>query len=76
MFDKIDTFFSISGAAQHILHLLQTQGATAIDAVRQLVAGVKAFTGRDYVGVFAALNAEEKDVEAIIAAVKAEFALN
>lgn len=75
MFEKFAQFFSVSGAAAHILHLLQTEGATALDAVRQGLTAIRAFTGRDCSAVFAALNKVNVDVEEVVAAVKSEFGL-
>lgn len=74
--DRFAQFFDVNGAAAHVLHLLQTEGATALDAVRSGMAALKAFTGKDYVGIFTSLNKANADVQEIIAAVKAEFGSN
>ena len=69
------SFVDVEGVARHILHLLQTQGETALDAVRAGVAVIKAATGRDLFGVLAALDKVRADVTEIVAAVKAEFGI-
>ena len=60
--------------ANHILHLLETQGSTAIDACRGIVGLVSAFGGRDWGQVVVLLNQEWVDVKLLQEALKAEFA--
>ncbi len=57
------------------IKLIQDHGDEFLDLID---AGFKAFTavtGRDFVGVFAAINAAQRDLQAIIAAIKLEFDL-
>lgn len=69
------SWLDLKSYAEHLVHLLQTEGDTAIDAVDTAIRLVKAVTGRDFVAVFAALQQEQKDIQQIIAAVKAEFGI-
>lgn len=62
--------------AQHVLHLLQTQGATAIDAVKTAIAGIQAVRSGNYVAIWAALNKDEADAKEIADAIRAEFGVN
>lgn len=66
----------VLATVNHVIHLLETVGSTAISLVKTIMVGVKAATGRDMLGVFRALNEATADVNAIIAAIKAEFDLN
>jgi len=68
-------WLDIKGFAEHLIHLLQTEGETAIDLVDTSIRLVQAVTGRDYVAIFAALQKGQRDVTEIIAAVKAEFGI-
>jgi len=69
------SWLDLKSYAEHIVHLLQTQGETAIDAVDTAIRLVKLATLRDFVGIFAALQQEQKDVQAIIAAIRTEFGI-
>lgn len=71
--DDVKQWFSVDGAVQHALNLLNTQGEKAIDAVRQIFVGIEALTRRDLFGVFAALNKVHANVSEIVSAIKAEF---
>jgi type IV secretory pathway VirB2 component (pilin) len=66
----------VESAVQHALNLLQgPTAATCIDIVKTLMVGIQAATGKDLVGVFAAMNQERVDITALVAAIKAEFDL-
>ena len=69
------SWLDLKGYAQHLIHLLETEGDTAIDAVDTAIRLVKAVTDRDYPAIFLALQQEQKDVQAIIAAIRTEFNL-
>lgn len=62
--------------AQHVVHLLQTEGDTALAIVTGTLKLVRYIAARDMLNVFAQLNATTVDVQALIAAIKAEFGLN
>ena len=70
------SWLDLKSYAQHLIHILQTEGNTAIDAVDTAIRLVKAVTNRDYVTVFAALQQEQKDIQQIIEAIRTEFGLN
>lgn len=65
----------VSDTINHVIHLLETQGTTVVRIVRTTMAGIAALTGRDMIGVFAAIQSDTADVKMIIAAIKAEFGL-
>lgn len=59
-----------------VVHLLETTGDTFISLVKTAMVGIKAATGRDMLGVFAALNAAVLDVQVIVKAIKDEFEIS
>jgi|GEM_PF-6335367 len=65
--------FDIAG---HILHLLQTEGATAIDAVKTAITGIEAVRSGNYAAIWDALNKEQADAKEIADAIRAEFGVN
>lgn len=65
----------VTGTVTRVIHLLEAIGPTAISLAKTAMLGIKAATGRDMLGVFAALNDAVDDVTVIIAAIKAEFDL-
>lgn len=66
----------VTATVNHAIHLLETVGPTAIGLVKTIMLGVQAATGRDLLGVFAALNSAQRDVQVIVAAIKTEFVLS
>lgn len=67
------SLLDVQELAAHVIHLLQTQGDTAIDLVNTTLRLIQAATGRNMLAVFAELNNEIRDINKIVAAVKAEF---
>lgn len=65
----------VLSSVNHVIHLLETIGPSAISLAKSVMLGIKAATNRDLAGVFAALNAATDDVREIVAAIKAEFNL-
>lgn len=65
----------ILDVGQHVINLLESQGQLALGIVDNLVKMVAAVSGRDFLTVFALLNQTVVDVQALIAAIKAEFGL-
>lgn len=65
----------VTDVANHVLNLLETQGAAAITIVRNLLKMIAAFTTRDLTTVFALANQEYVDVQALVAAIRAEFGI-
>lgn len=67
---------TLTGYAKHAINVLQgPAGSAAVDLIKVGFEGWKAVSGRDFAGLFAALNDGKKDVNAIVAAIKAEFSL-
>lgn len=60
--------------ARHAIHLLETAGPAAISLAKNVLKAVGYFAGRDMLGVWAAVNAAVVDAQAVIAAIRAEFA--
>lgn len=65
----------VTALAQHVVHLLQTQGDLAIGVVTGILKLIKAATAKDMLSVFAQLNQSVVDIQALIAAVKEEFGI-
>lgn len=61
--------------AEKSVKLLQDHGAEFIDLIDMGFRAFKAVTARDFVGIFAAINAAQRDIQAIIAAIQAEFGI-
>ncbi len=59
----------------HVIHLLETGGASLKDLVLNGILFLNGVSGRDLTSIIAALQAEQVDVPAVIAAIKAEFGL-
>ncbi len=59
--------------AEKSIKLIQEHGDEFTDLIENGFKAFAAVTGRDFVGIFAALNAAQKDLQAIVAAIKAEF---
>ena len=59
--------------AQEGIRLLEEIGPTVIDSLRTGFRLWQAFTARDFAQIITLCNAEVKDVQAIIAAIKAAF---
>ena len=66
-FDSIETY------ARKTIDLLKTTGDTFIDLAEQGFKLWSAFTSRDLTGILAAFANGQRDVEAIIKAITAEF---
>lgn len=60
---------------RHVVNLLETQGDTVLDIVTGALKMVRYFSTRDMIGVFTELNKQVVNVQALIAAIKAEFGL-
>jgi hypothetical protein len=69
------SFDDIAVQAQHVVHLLQTQGDTALRVVTNTLKLVKAVTGRDMLTVFALINQETVDIQTLTKAIQDEFGL-
>lgn len=68
-------FVNVEAIARHAIHLIESEGETAIDEVKRALAAVRGFTGRDLPAAFAALDKVNADTAEIVAAVKAEFGI-
>ncbi len=60
-------------AINHTLHLIETSGPVMADAIKTLLLGIQAATGKDMLGVLAAVNQETVDYHVLAAAVREEF---
>jgi len=67
------SFDSIVDYARKTIHLLTTTGDTFLDVAEQGFKLWSAFTSRDLTGILAAFANEQRDVQAIIAAIQQEF---
>ena len=70
------SFPDVLEVAQHVVNLLESQGANALDVVRGMLKLIKAVSGRDMLGIFNTLGELRGDVAELIAAVRLEFSLN
>lgn len=61
--------------ADHIVNLLEKDGPLAVDTVKAILAAVEALSGKDFAGVFVALNRTYSDVSQLVADVRKEFDL-
>lgn len=68
-------WFSLEKYAAEAIHALQTSGDSVIDLIHQGFVMWAAISGRDLAGIMAAFASGQRDVNAIIAAIKAEFGL-
>lgn len=59
--------------AKKSIKLIQDQGSTFLDLIENGFKAFKAVTGRDFIGVFAAIQQAGGDLQKIIEAIKAEF---
>lgn len=69
------SFLDVKTQAEHVIHLLETQGANALEIVRGIIRMIAFFTARDMLGVFSELAAAHVNVQNLIQAVKDEFGL-
>lgn len=69
------SWVDIEVQVKHVLNLLQTQGETALEIVRGTIRLIKAVTNREMVAVFIELKALSVNIQALIAAIKAEFGI-
>lgn len=67
------SFSSIEDYARKTIDLLKTTGDTFLDLAEQGFKLWSAFTSRDLTGILAAFANGQRDVEAIIKAIEAEF---
>ena len=69
------SFVDVLSVAQHVVKLLESQGQACLDIVAASLKLIKAVSGRDMLGCFAALREVTDDVTKLIAAVKEEFGI-
>lgn len=69
------TFGSLLDYAKHAVHLLQTTGDTFLDLLDVSFRMWSAVSSRDLSGILRAFSDGRRDVESIIAAIKAEFGI-
>jgi len=67
------SWLDVDAQARHVIHLLQTNGDTALNVVYGTVKLLKLATSHDMLGVLAQLNQSTVDIQALIQAVKDEF---
>jgi hypothetical protein len=65
----------VTDLAAHCIKLLESQGATALRMVGNILRMIKALSLRDMVEIFTLLNATYTDAVKLIAAIKAEFGI-
>ena len=65
----------VTGVANHVVNLLESQGQAVVTIVRNLLKMIAAFTTRDMTEVFRLANEEYVDIQALTAAIKVEFGL-
>lgn len=70
------SFVDVLAVADHVVHLLQTQGKTALEIVTGMLKLIRAVSGRDMLGIFTALRELQDDVSTLVAAIKAEFQID
>lgn len=61
--------------AEKSIRLIQDHGAEFLDLIDAGFRAFKAVTSRDFLGIFAAMTDANRDLNAIIAAIKDEFGL-
>lgn len=61
--------------AEQAVQLVQDHGDKFLSLLRNGFKAFQAITGRDFMGIFAALNAASVDLQELIAAIKEEFGI-
>ena len=66
-------WLGINGVAQHVIHLLETEGPQAAKVCADILKLVQGITGRDLGGIISALVSGQADVTKLIADIRTEF---